>query len=34
MNNTLGIMNNRFHKKAIISKKRNASADTNTIIEI
>ncbi|CAD8190654.1 unnamed protein product [Paramecium pentaurelia] len=34
MNNTLGIMNNRFHKKAILSRKRNTSADTNTIIQI
>ncbi|CAK83884.1 unnamed protein product (macronuclear) [Paramecium tetraurelia] len=34
MNNTLGIMNNRFHKKAIQSRKRNTSVDTNTIIQI
>ncbi|CAD8199660.1 unnamed protein product [Paramecium octaurelia] len=33
MNDTLGIMNNRFHKKAIQSRKRNTSVDTNTIIQ-
>ncbi|CAD8116641.1 unnamed protein product [Paramecium primaurelia] len=31
MNNNLGILNNRFHKKAIQSRKRQTSADTNTI---
>ncbi|CAD8194596.1 unnamed protein product [Paramecium octaurelia] len=31
MNDNLGIQNNRFHKKAVQNRKRQTSADTNTI---
>ena len=34
MDDNLGIMNNRFHKKAIQNRKRHTSADTNTIYQM